>query len=92
MGVPGAGCAAPPVSEFIGGGGLRGEVKHLSTRRRGYSVSSGERKRRRLNRGRVITRQGLRLRGCGARLGPAAVGPRCCWWLAGSSGKGGRRG
>ena len=35
-------------------GGVRGEVKHLSTRRKRYSVSSGERKRRRLNRVRVI--------------------------------------
>ena len=29
-------------------------MKHLSTRRKRYSVSSGERKRRRLNRVRVI--------------------------------------
>lgn len=75
MGVPGASCVASPVPEFIGGGGLRGEVKHLSTRRRGYSVSSGERKRIRLNRGRVITRQGLRLRGCGACLWVCCRGP-----------------
>ncbi len=68
MGVPGTSCVVSPALELIGGGGLRGEVKHLSTRRRGYSVSSGERKRIRLNRGRVITRQGLRLRGCGACL------------------------
>lgn len=33
----------------IGWWGERGEVKHLSTRRKRYSVSSGERKRRRLN-------------------------------------------
>ena len=33
----------------IGLWGERGEVKHLSTRRKRYSVSSGERKRRRLN-------------------------------------------
>lgn len=77
MGVPGAGCAVSPVLELIGGGGLRGEVKHLSTRRRGYSVSSGERTRRRLNRGRVITRQGLRLRGCGACLWVCCRGPAC---------------
>ena len=38
----------------IGLWGERGEVKHLSTRRKRYSVSSGERKRRRLNRVRVI--------------------------------------
>ena len=35
--------------KFIGWWGERGEVKHLGTRRRRYSVSSGERKRRRLN-------------------------------------------
>ena len=34
--------------------GVRREVKHLSTCRKGYSVSSGERKRIRLNRVRVI--------------------------------------
>ena len=33
----------------IGLWGERGEVKHLSTRRKRYSVSSGERKRKRLN-------------------------------------------
>src|SRR5665647_3623131 len=32
----------------------RGEVKHLSTHRKRYSVSSGERKRKRPNRRRVI--------------------------------------
>ena len=40
---------APPV-----GWGVRREVKHLSTCRKGYSVSSGERKRIRPNRMRVI--------------------------------------
>ena len=35
-------------------GGVRREVKHLSTCRKGYSVSSGERKRIRPNRARVI--------------------------------------
>ena len=34
--------------------GVRREVKHLSTCRKGYSVSSGERKRIRPNRVRVI--------------------------------------
>ena len=38
--------------------GERGEVKHLSTRRKRYSVSSGERKRIRLNRVRVILGRG----------------------------------
>lgn len=36
------------------GRGVRREVKHLSTCRKGYSVSSGERKRIRPNRVRVI--------------------------------------
>ena len=40
-------------------GGVRREVKHLSTYRKRYSVSSGERKRRRPNRLRVIL-----VRGC----------------------------
>lgn len=39
--------------------GVRREVKHLSTYRKRYSVSSGERKRRRLNHARVIL-----VRGC----------------------------
>jgi len=54
MGEPGWGHAQSLSPEFIGWWGERGEVKHLSTRRRRYSVSSGERKRRRLNRVRVI--------------------------------------
>ena len=45
MGGPGTCYGVSPASELIGCGGLRGEVKHLSTRRRRYSVSSGERKR-----------------------------------------------
>ena len=53
MGGPGTCYGVSPASELIGCGGLRGEVKHLSTRRKRYSVSSGERKRRSLNRGRV---------------------------------------
>ena len=35
--------------------GVRREVKHLSTCRKRYSVSSGERKRRRLNHARGIS-------------------------------------
>jgi hypothetical protein len=42
--------------------GERREVKHLSTYRRRYSGSSGERNRMRLNRGRVIPQEGC---GCG---------------------------
>ncbi len=53
MGEPDWGYAWSLPLEFIGWWGERGEVKHLSTRRRRYSVSSGERKRRRLNRVRV---------------------------------------
>ena len=66
----------------IGWWGERGEVKHLSTRRRRYSVSSGERKRRRLNQ--------MRVRG-GGRCVFGVVGPcrillpgdriTCCWEL-----------
>ena len=52
----------------IGLWGERGEVKHLSTRRKRYSVSSGERKRRRLNQ--------MRVRG-GGRCVFGVVGP--CW-------------
>ena len=64
-----------PVTAF--GREVRREVKHLSTCRKGYSVSSGERKRRRLNRRRAIP-----CRGCGAGVvgtvfgalqGPGAV-------------------
>ena len=56
----------------IGCGGLRGEVKHLSTRRRRYSVSSGERKRMMVKPCACDTRQGLRVRGCGAVLSSSA--------------------
>lgn len=49
MGEPSQVCAWLPYSELIGVRGERGEVKHLSTYRRRYSVSSGERKRMRLN-------------------------------------------
>ncbi len=45
MGEPGWFCGQSPYSELIGVRGERGEVKHLSTCRRRYSVSSGERKR-----------------------------------------------
>jgi hypothetical protein len=34
MGKPGASDVASPTGEYIAGGGERGEVKHLSTRRR----------------------------------------------------------
>ena len=49
MGKPGQFCCWSPAPELIGCWGERGEVKHLSTCRRRYSVSSGERKRIWLN-------------------------------------------
>jgi hypothetical protein len=74
MGKPGTSDVVSPVTEYIGGGGERGEVKHLSTRRKrkqiSDSVSSGERKRKRLNRMRVI------------------AGRRCVCGVVGPSGRG----
>ena len=66
MGEPSTGCAVLPALECIGCGGERREVKHLSTGRRRYSVSSGERKRRMAKPWACDTHQGLRVRGCGA--------------------------
>ena len=82
MGGPGASYVVSPALELIGCGGLRGEVKHLSTRRRGYSVSSGERKRMMAKPLSCETRRGLRWRGCWG------VPVSCCRrgggrWLAG---------
>ncbi len=54
MGEPSKSCVLLPAFEYIGCWGERGEVKHLSTLRKRYCVSSGERKRRRLNHARVI--------------------------------------
>ena len=54
--------------------GVRREVKHLSTCRKGYSVSSGERKRIRPNHGRVIPVGGLRSWCCGS-VCPGSDGP-----------------
>ena len=63
MGEPGRSHVRSPVSEFIGCRGERREVKHLSTDRKRYSVSSGERKRMRPNRACVklsgVARSGL---------------------------------
>ena len=47
MGKPGRGDALSSVTEYIGGGGKRRELKHLSTSRNGKRsdfLSSGERK------------------------------------------------
>ena len=53
--------------------GVRREVKHLSTCRKGYSVSSGERKRIRPNHGRVIPVGGC-ARGVAGSRAPAPTG------------------
>ena len=55
------------------GRGVRREVKHLSTCRKGYSVSSGERKRIRPNHGRVIPVGGC-ARGVAGSRAPAPTG------------------
>ena len=76
MGEPGWGCSWLPSSECIGWWGCGGEVKHLSTCCKRYSVSSGERKRRRLNRVCVIV-VGRCIPGVvGIVCGLAGVGPR----------------
>ena len=54
MGEPGQSYVWSPACEFIVRGWVRREVKHLSTCRKRYSVSSGERKWKSLNRVRVI--------------------------------------
>ena len=67
MGRPGKSHVLSPASELNRTcGGVRGEVKHLSTRRRRYSVSSGERTRMMVKPFACDTRQGLRDWGCGA--------------------------
>ena len=79
MGKPGTSDVVSPNAECIGVGGERGEVKHLSTRRKrkqvSDSVSSGERKRRMAKPCACDTRQGLRVRCCGVhRLRSAGLG------------------
>ena len=54
LGSPNGGTRRPSWAGTAYGRGVRREVKHLSTCRKGYSVSSGERKRIRPNHGRVI--------------------------------------
>ena len=72
MGKPGTSDVVSPCTEYIGVGRERGEVKHLSTRRKrkqvSDSVSSGERKRRMAKPCACDTRQGLCVRCCGVRL------------------------
>ena len=53
-GFPNGETRRPSWAGTVFGRGVRREVKHLSTCRKGYSVSSGERKRIRPNHGRVI--------------------------------------
>ena len=72
MGKPGTSDVVSPNAECIGVGGERGEVKHLSTRRKrkqvSDSVSSGERTRRMAKPCACDTRRGLCVRCCGAFL------------------------
>lgn len=75
MGKPGQSCFWLPASELIGRRGERGEVKHLSTRRKRYSVSSGERKRMRLNCVCVIPGRGCMRGVVGRFFGHAAMWP-----------------
>ena len=77
MGKPGQSCVWLPALELIGCRGERGEVKHLSTRRKRYSVSSGERKRIRLNHVRVIPGRGC-VRGVVGRCFHHAA----AWWVS----------
>ena len=77
MGKPSTSDVVLPASEYIGCGGERGEVKHLSTRRKrkqsSDSVSSGERKRRMAKPHACETRQGLCVWCCGVCVLLAAV-------------------
>ena len=78
MGKPGTSDVVSPGTEYIGVRGERGEVKHLSTRRKrkqvSDSVSSGERKRRMAKPCACDTRRGLCVRCCGAfRFGSAGL-------------------
>ena len=79
MGKPGTSDVVSPASECIGCRGERGEVKHLSTRRKrkqvSDSVSSGERKRRMAKPRAWDTRRGLCVWCRGAfLLRPAGLG------------------
>ena len=74
LGSPNGGTRRPSWAGTAYGRGVRREVKHLSTCRKGYSVSSGERKRIRPNRSARDTRRGLRCRCCGITC-PGSDGP-----------------
>ena len=78
MGKPSTSDVVLPTGEYIAGGGERGEVKHLSTRRKrkqvSDSVSSGERKRRMAKPDACDTRRGLCVRCCGVCVLPSAEG------------------
>ncbi len=70
MGKPAWGEPQAPLAEHIGQRGERGELKHLSTRRkREYSLSSGERKGNSPNRCHLVACGPMWHRGCRARLG-----------------------
>ena len=73
LGSPNGGTRRPSWAGTAYGRGVRREVKHLSTCRKGYSVSSGERKRIRPNRLRVIP-VGGGARGVARSRAPAPTG------------------
>ena len=73
LGSPNGGTRRPSWAGTAYGRGVRREVKHLSTCRKGYSVSSGERKRIRPNRLRVIPVGGHKTACQGNRLEGLAV-------------------
>ena len=73
LGSPNGGTRRPSWAGTAYGRGVRREVKHLSTCRKGYSVSSGERKRIRPNRLRVIPVGGC-ARGVAGSRAPAPTG------------------
>ena len=81
LGSPNGGTRRPSWAGTAYGRGVRREVKHLSTCRKGYSVSSGERKRIRPNRLRVIPVGGCVAGVVGSRVpaptGRAGVIKRC---------------
>ena len=64
LGSPNGGTRRPSWAGTAYGRGVRREVKHLSTCRKGYSVSSGERKRIRPNRLRVIEQMAVAVVDC----------------------------
>ena len=74
LGSPNGGTRRPSWAGTAYGRGVRREVKHLSTCRKGYSVSSVERKRMMAKPCACDTRRGLRCRCCGITC-PGSDGP-----------------